>query len=232
MKTTPERSPEPEEQPSPTVEILKRKKKALASHANSKRSTPDAALTPIPIPPRFTMFLAPETPNTVCDSPAMVPVNTPGDPFSTDTPSQLPHPIIKDGIAGMEEVPKPEDTLLSLNDNWETDPEASVANMLRFIKPAKGNLLATITPAEKGGEWHIFRSGGDHPDLDHHSDNPYDFLPSAKLEALIQHWSNPMVSTGLTEAEKRALGQPKIKKILVKVVCRLALTIEQKTAWF
>jgi len=127
-------------------------------------------------------------------------LNPLGAPFSFETPKQLPHTIDEAVDSGIKDEPK--DTFLSLDEEWELDPETSVADMLKFIKEGRGTKIVAATPAEKGGEWHIIRSGGDRPDLKHHSDNPYDFIPSTKFEALIDYWRNPKQPCNLTNDEK------------------------------
>ena len=49
---------------------------------------------------------------------------------------------------------------------------------------------------------------------------------------MIDLWCNPNLPTTLTNDEKSFLREPRIKKILVKVVCRAALPEDKRTAWF
>ena len=73
------------------------------------------------------------------------------------------------------------------------------------------------------------------PDLDHQSDNPFDFLPTAKLENLLKHIKGLEVDASkLSDTEKKWYRSPKIKKILVKVVYSGTNPIEKnrRTVWF
>ena len=79
---------------------------------------------------------------------------------------------------------------------------------------------ATATAHEPSDEeWSLIRTSADRPDLDHYSNNPYDFLPAAKLNDLIGFLQGDNeASSRLTIAEREALGKPSVRKILVKVV--------------
>ena len=225
-KETPEPSSDANEQPSPMITAAKRKMKPLVPHAKSKRTTMS---NPPPSPPRFNPNTPPEPPSTERNS--QFTLNPSDEPFSFETPKQPPRST-RETKANNNNNNEPEDNFPNLNEEWELDPETSVADMLKYIREGKETQIVAIMLATKGAEWHIFRSDGSHPDLDHHSDNQYDFLPSTKLEAMIDLWHNPKLPTTLTNNKKSFLGEPRIKKILVKVVCQAALPEDKRTAWF
>ena len=241
-KASPKPTSDAEEQPSPTIVATKRKKKPLVPTAKSKRKS--TSNLP-PSPPWFHPNRTPEPPAVTTELDTQFTFNPSDDPFSFETPKQTLCPISKaepkggnkpadsSGEAEMSgDRDKAANTFQSLNIEWELDPDTSVTDMLSFIREGKETQIIAATPTAKGGEWHIFRTDGSCPDLDHWSDNPYDFLPSKKLNALIDFWHKPKMPTTLTEDEKCFLGCPKIKKMLIKVVCKAALPNNKRTAWF
>ena len=231
-RTSPEPSSDAEEPTSPSpLTTTKRKKKAQAPGTKSKRNS---AGNPAPSPPRF-------NPKGTSDPPAeeresQFTINPSDEPFSFETPRRPLPPIDEDEASGEPEMATegndPSDTFLGLDEDWELDHETSVTDMLSHIREGKGTHIVAAEPATKGGEWHVFRSGGDRPELDHRSDNPYDFIPAKKFEALIEFWRNPQNPSTLTSDEKRFLAEPKIKKMLIKVVCKAPLPEDKRTAWF
>jgi len=83
-------------------------------------------------------------------------------------------------------------------------------------------------------EWSIIHTSTNCPDLNHHSNNPYDFLPVSTLEKLVKYWKKeekePFI---LTRVEKVTLGDPRIGKVIVKVIHSgpMPLNNKRKNAW-
>ena len=68
-------------------------------------------------------------------------------------------------------------------------------------------------------EWALVQTDTNLPHLDHHSDNPFDFLMVSKLNSLICLWrEEKMEENKLSKNERMFLSTPIIKKILAKVV--------------
>lgn len=156
--------------------------------------------------------------------------NPSGDLFTFETPKQSTCMIGTNDTNDKDDEPK--DTPLDLDKEWELDPKTLVADMLKYIREGKETQIVAVMPTTKGVEWHIFKSNRSCPNLNHHSNNQYDFLPSIKLEAMIKLWHNLAMLTILTGDKKCFLGEPRIRKILVKVVCQAALPNEKRTVWF
>ena len=96
--------------------------------------------------------------------------------------------------------------------------------------------MNAITPTQQTAkpEWSLLRMNPERPDLNHHSDNPFDFLSMAKLDMLIRFCHGDVEAAGkLTKIEKDVLGDSRIEKILVKVVCSGPSPIDEdrKNAW-
>ena len=110
-----------------------------------------------------------------------------------------------------------DDILVGFREEWETGPP--------------GTAPAQHPPKQ---EWSLIRVNTERPDLNHHSDNPFDFLSAAKLDKLIRFRKNDKEATEkLTIVEREVLGDPRIKKILAKVVCygTPPMDAERRNAW-
>ena len=155
---------------------------------------------------------------------AFTEAQAPPESFTADKPP-LPAPQ-------MEEVPI--ESYLNLQGNWDEDPEATVTNMLSIWNTSSDTKFAAEAPNATPGEWHIFKSDPARPDLDHYSDNPFDFLHASKLHSLLRFMADHTVPMNeLSAIERRWLGRPSIKKILVKVVHHgPPLEDDCKSAWF
>ena len=116
---------------------------------------------------------------------------------------------------------------------WAIDHNALAIDMANFISAGTDARVTAVTPATREGEWHIVRRDPSRPDLDHHSDNPYDFLPATKLISLAKFWRKEYVDPeDLSMKERGTLGRAEVKKILVKVVSNRSLDNGKKSAWF
>ena len=133
------------------------------------------------------------------------------------------------------EVAAPPDPFLNMND-WEEDAENMTKKVFGFWKldeiPA---FAAALDQPEVTGEWHIVRSDPACPELDHKSDNPFNFLPAEKLDSIIRFMKKQQVDDKkLSAIEKVWLGHPKIRKILVKVIHNGLTPLERNrnAVWF
>ena len=98
----------------------------------------------------------------------------------------MPPSPAKEADTDMEtEAAAPPNPFLSVQ-GWEEDSENTTEKVLGFWKldeiPA---FAATLDQPEITGEWHIVRMDAARPDLDHKSDNPFDFLPAEKLDSIL-----------------------------------------------
>ena len=126
--------------------------------------------------------------------------------------------------------------LAAFKEDWEADPKMEAINMSKILDTDPGTLMKAISPIQKlvKKEWNIIDRAPNCPDLDHHSENPYNFLPVIKLEKLIWHWrSKSMATDKLTVIDLAILGKLNMKKVLAKVVSMGPSLIEEckKKVW-
>ena len=116
----------------------------------------------------------------------------------------------------------------SLQAEWEADPVAEVIDMSKITDTEP----RAAAPAHK--QWSLIKTSADRPDLNHHSDNPFDFLSAAKLGKLVGFWhGNQEASSKLSRVERACFGETRMKKILAKIVCQGAAPMdnERRIAW-
>ena len=126
--------------------------------------------------------------------------------------------------------------LRGFDEEWEAAPNAVAADMSRILIAQPEPAMTADNPAlpQDKREWSIIRSNVENTHLNHHSDNPFDFLPSAKLDELIRLWmGDKSAGNKLGKVEKEFFGQTRIKKMLAKVVCvgSSSMEDERRLAW-
>jgi len=221
QKPTDDLESEDDTQTSPTVAATKRKK-APPSHLPSRKPHSKGDPRP-PSPPQLTAFNSTDV--------FKAPQGTPLPPAFELPPPEPSNPGVTQPVANqVEEDNDPDDEIVDsdINDaitgfreEWEADPTAVWTDMALTIaaEPAAAMNVDTTAQPHTRKEWSLILSSSDRPDLEHHSDNPYDFLPAAKLDKLIHFWmGNKEAEASLSKIEKEFLGQTKVKKILAKVV--------------
>ena len=132
------------------------------------------------------------------------------------------------------EAPEVEEDSLS---DWDVDTENTWAKFLEIWTATVKKQWTSVVPSQaaKAGEWHIIRKDPKSDELDHQSENPFNFLPHHKLDSLINYMAHKKVPLSkLSVAERKWYGRPKIRKILVKVVFNGSnpLEIGRRTTWF
>ena len=222
-------SEDEDNQKSPTVAATSKKKKKQAA----PRKTPDPAPhrpPPLRLPPATAQDKTkekepPVLPTAFAPSPpAVATEDPPTPPTETTEPNYtLSNEDLDAALEGYKE-------------EWSLDPAIEVFDMSKIIDTAQNAKMPAKAPAQQPvrQEWHLIPPNPARPDLDHKSDNPFDFLPNAKLEKLIKFWKNEQGATAsLTRVEKEFMGEPRIKKVLAKVVNVGSPTIEndRKCAW-
>ena len=231
-----EPGPEPESEgediPSPSKPATL-KKKSIPPHLTAKKQTAKNTPSPPP-PPRFHRETTPDIVATTSN--AILPmafseVQAPTEALTLELP---PSPLKEINDIDPETGGVPIDSTLNLQGDWDEDPETTVANMLENWNTSSEVKFAAEAPSTTPGEWHIFRTDPARPDLDHHSDNPFDFLHASKLHSLLRFMAEkPVPMNELSIVERQWLGRPSIKKILVKVVHEgPPLEDDSKSAWF
>ena len=114
-----------------------------------------------------------------------------------------------------------ESVLAAFKEDWEADPVMTFIDMSKILDTVPGAQIKAKAPGQKSvkREWSIIDREPNRPDMDHHSENPYDFLPAIMLEKLIRYWKKESKATDkLTNEDKATLGQPMMRKMLAKVV--------------
>jgi len=168
------------------------------------------------------------------------PTRDPADPTDASSPIEFPPSPTKESKPdtvemdmGTESLPPAEPSENS--PEWDV-AEIDLADVFAIWGSASRTQLNSTELPKPTGEWHIMRKDPAHPDLDHQSDNPFDFLPTAKLENILRFikGQQEVEASKLSEIEKMWYGRPQIKKILVKVVYSRTNPIEKnrRTAWF
>ena len=223
-------SPDPgsgeEEQTSPTVTAARRRK--LQRQSNPKSKVAHNALPTLPSTPLFTMHVTPDM-ITTRDDQTTPQIAIPNDPFVAQPPDPSASTVPDPTDINLEPVSEVEED----DFEWAIDPNAPAIDMANFISAGHDARVEAVTPATREGDWHIIKKDITRPDLEHQSDNPYDFLPSTKLESLARFWRKEFVAPkDLSAMEQRTLGRAEIKKILVKVVSNRPLDNNKKPAWF
>ena len=227
---TPDPDSEDDPQQSPTLNASRRRKSTPATAATKRthnKTTPQPLLPPMFL--RNTPTVTPPSLN--IQLPPAFEFTLPADPETTkDTlpPAQ--------NIATNPQSPSLDEndikaTFESLCEEWVDNPNPTTADMSKIFGTRPTSLMAATAPnlptTEK--EWALVQTNTKSPHLDHHSDNPFDFLTVSKLDSLIRLWKNEkMEDNELTKNEKMFLGTPKIKKILAKVVSQGSPPIEDE----
>jgi len=216
---------------SPTKSMTKRKKSSN-THTSQKRTQARNVFTPPPQPNFHTLSpqpapsppLSPQLPSTLMTpktgtktlppQPTLPPHETPAqddDPEETDFLEEL------EGLRGEE----------------NTDQTTGIFDIGGVLQKDAENQLQMKAPTQEPTqrEWSIIRTCTNRPDLNHHSDNPYDFLTTNTLEKLVKYWRKE--ENTLTKMEKATLGDLRIGKVIVKVVHSgpIQMNNERKSAW-
>ena len=232
LEPTSDQDSEDEIQCSPTVNTKKRK--TTPASTTTRKTQPKGNPCP-PQPPQFPTYTPPEAPTPLLNIPLppafeTLPATSPSNLLlSTQPPETVTHHNSVDE----------DDTRTSLEDlynEWEEDPLTEKSDMKKFFSKGPETQMIAHAPSQQPAkkEWLLVQGGTDNPTLEHRSDNPFDFLTAAKLNALIRFWEEEDVATSeLTSLERRALRQPGIKKILAKVAYHRPNTMinDTKNAW-
>ena len=128
------------------------------------------------------------------------------------------------------------DTIDSLEDEWNADTttgEIDISAIYGF-EPVDQILNPAPTRKTAKSEWLIIRKDASRPELDHQTDNPFDFWPATTVSNLIRHWRGDSDATSkLSATERNLLGNPRAKLILAKLVYTGTDPLEeaQKNTW-
>jgi len=228
-KPVPEPESEGEEPKSPTP--APKKKKARQSLKTPKTSAPKPA--PRPPIPRFSNTPQPAEPPQDRASPlpeAFTPA--PSEP----PPDAQPESPNEDSQSHNPDNIEFGDAIAILEEDWAPDPTAEKKNLSRLFGPIQCSVIQAPPPTQEQvkSKWDIVLLNHDRPELNHVSDNPYDFLPIEKIENLIRFWQDDKeAEQKLSDLDKRVLGNPGIRKILAKVVTAGPQPIEEdkRFAW-
>jgi len=168
------------------------------------------------------------------------PTGDPADPADASSPIEFPPSPTKESEPdtvemdmGMESPPPVEPS--ENGPEWDV-AEIDLADVFAIWGSASRTQLNSTELPKPTGEWHIVRKDLARPDLDHQLDNPFNFLPTAKLENILRFikGQQEVEASKLSEIEKMWYGRPQIKKILVKVVYSGTNPIKKnrRTTWF
>ena len=180
----------------------------------------------------------PDEPVTEVTAPSpLPPAFAPSPPQIENAESTIPSAPTTDPSAPKNTLSE-EDINAVLNEykaEWDQDPEAEIVDMSKIVSIQNAQMSAKA-PAQGSikQEWSLITHNPARPELDHRSDNPFDFLPNAKLEKLIRFWrGEPEATDRLTTMETNFLAEPRMKKVLAKVVNVGSPTIDndRKCAW-
>ena len=219
---------------SPTKSMAKRKKSSN-THTSQKRTSARLTFTPPP-QPIFRTDSPKLTPNPPQNTQLPQAFETPKAVTKTHPPPTPPTHEIPALDEDSDEADFLEE-LEGLRGKEDTDQTAGIFDIGGVFQKDADNQLQMKAPTQEPAqrEWSIISTSADRPDLNHHSDNPYDFLPVSTLEKLVKYWKKeeekePFV---LTKVEKATLGDPRIGKVIAKVVHSgpMPLNDEKKNAW-
>ena len=237
-----------EETPETPSLVASKKRKSLAPRQPPKAAPSNAPSRLVP-PPQLYKVVLPRDVNTPGAPPAAIeppgpslPLYKPGDVVAPPQPTKAEPPPKIPSKDESQEAEKEDGTLdlgqvlNGLQDEWEAEPTTSVVDISKVYGAEPETQMNTTAPTQQTvkREWLIVRKIAHRPDLLHHSDNPFDFLPAPKLDMIIRFWRKDREAANkLSRMEKELLGEPRIKKILAKVVHTEALPIEEdkKNAW-
>ena len=227
---------EEESMASPTATVT-RKKKSAQSQPPTRKPTSKNMPKPPP-PPHFhesTPQMTLSTPRAATLPEAFEHIDN--GPIAPETQLEQQQPLQEveenDDVLDENEI---NEVLAGFQEEWASDPSAIEIDMSKVFDTEPREMLKATAPGQKPvkREWDIIDTSPDHPDLNHQSDNPYDFLSAAKLDKLLRFWKgDEEAAMALTKAERDFLGDTKIGKMLVKVVVHGPdLDEEKKIEWF
>ena len=229
VQETPE-SEDDDTQRSPIVAATARKKKA---GKHNPRNTPDPAPSR---PPPLRLPSATATDETKSPSPlpmAFAPT-TPTQMLPSEAPSSPAAEMVEpNSTLSAEDL---DNALAGYRQEWSLDPAIEIFDMAKIIDTAQDTKMRAKAPAQipVKQDWHLIPPNPTCPDFNHESDNPFDFLPITKLDKLIRFWKGEKeAADNLTRVEKEFMGEPRIEKVLAKVVNvgLPAMTMDRKCAW-
>lgn len=128
-----------------------------------------------------------------------------------------------------------DNALKGFNEEWDAAPNTVAMDMSKILipQPEPAITIDNLALPQDKREWSIVRSTAENTHLSHHSDNPFDFLPLAKLDKLIHLWmGDKSVGNKLRKVEREFFRQTKFK-MLAKVVCVGSSSMEddRRLAW-
>lgn len=191
---------------SPTVTVTKRKK-PLPTHPIPKRNQAKNK-TKAPSPPQLTPFL----------------LNFGTSTFEPRIPNQ-------NNSAPTEEEEDIGDELKGYLDEQVADTAAINPDMLSILVKHPVDSMNCAAPGVKK-DWSIILTTEGRQDLNHHSDNPFDFLNATKLDMLMDYWMGDKAAfNALSRIERGSIGEPRVKKVLAKVVHTAPITKGMRDEW-
>ena len=233
---TPDQDSDDDSEQSPTLITSRRRKVTPASAASRKAQTKN---TPhIPLPPLFPRNEAPVVTPPLLNNP--LPPAFENAPPERPVTEKEPPPTVQNHETTTQSPAIDENdikaTFESFREEWANEPTLDSADLTKIFNTRPVSQMTATAPTQRTTEkeWTLIQTDANLPHLDHHSDNPFDFLTVAKLDSLIRLWRNEkMEANELTNNERMFLGTPMVKKILAKVVCQGSppLEDERRNMW-
>ena len=227
-KPTPDPESEDDNPESPTATVTQRRKHTPTQtnpKSSAPRLPPPQFITDAPVSGSMSGLTLSQQEITL--PPAFEPPPQELTPAVEDS-AQSPEPNEQANALSAEEI---QDALSGFREDWGTDPTLECFDMAAIVDAVPELQMPTTAPTQTPfkQEWALIQKTDDRPELHHYSDNPFDFLPNTKLDKLIQFWKKDQEATDeLTKSEREILGEPRIKKMLAKVVTIGKTPIEDK----
>ena len=232
MSRNPTPDPDSDDDPQQSPTLIASRRRKITPATGASRKTQNKSIPYPPLPPLFPS----NTP--IITSPMLNTKLPPAFEFSLPA-----HQVITEGPSSLTQNPEPtthspsidekdiKATFDSFCEEWADNPNPEADDLTKIFNTRPTSQMTAIAPTQQASEkeWALVQMDTKLPHLNHHSDNPFDFLTVSKLDSLIRLWrKEKMDENELTKNEKMFLGTPRIKKILVKVVCQGSPLIEDE----